>query len=160
MRHNIRQAEARDFLAVSRTHGDRNAALLQELGRGELSSITQPIFRERYVRHIARADTESLVVEEQGQVVGFLSMEFRERLNRSNREAWVPDLIVNEASRGRGLGRALLQAAFEIAREQGCYRLTLESGHDREIAHHLYLATGMREEGSFFGINLKASGLR
>ena len=152
MRHNIRQAEARVSLAVSR--------LLQELGRGELSSITQPIFRERYVRHIARAETKNLVVEAEGQVVGFLPMEFRERLNRSNREAWVPDLIVNEASRGRGLGRALLRAAFDIAREQGCCRLTLESGPDREIAHHLYAAAGMREEGNFFGIDLNTSGLR
>ena len=38
-------------------------------------------------------------------------MEFRERLNRPNREAWIPDLIVTERSRGRGLGRALLLAA-------------------------------------------------
>ncbi len=62
------------------------------------------------------------MAEEDGQVVGVLSMEFRERLNRPNREAWIPDLIVTERSRGRGLGRALLLAAFEIAQQHGCYR--------------------------------------
>ena len=103
MRYTIRHAEPRDFLAVS--------PLLPELGRGELNSASEPIFRERYARHIGRADTASLVAEEDGQVVGVLSMEFRERLNRPNREAWIPDLTVTERSRGRGLGRALLLAA-------------------------------------------------
>ena len=103
MRYTIRLAELRDFLAVS--------PLLPELGRGELNSASEPIFRERYARHIGRADTASLVAEEDGQVVGVLSMEFRERLNRPNREAWIPDLTVTERSRGRGLGRALLLAA-------------------------------------------------
>ena len=42
MRYTLRQAELRDFLAVS--------PLLQELGRDELNSATEPIFRERYAR--------------------------------------------------------------------------------------------------------------
>ncbi len=42
MRYTLRQAELRDFLAVS--------PLLQELGRDELNSATEPICRERYAR--------------------------------------------------------------------------------------------------------------
>ena len=149
MRYTIRHAESRDFLAVS--------PLLPELGRGELNSASEPIFRERYACHIGRADTASLVAEEDGQVVGVLSMEFRERLNRPNREAWIPDLTVTERSRGRGLGRALLLAAFEIAQQHGCYRISLESGYNRKVAHQLYLAMGMREQGSLFDVEFGGS---
>ncbi len=58
MRYTIRHAESRDFLAVW--------PLLPELGRGELNSASEPIFRERYACHIGRADTASLVAEEDG----------------------------------------------------------------------------------------------
>ena len=53
---------------------------------------------------------------------------------------------------GQGLGRALLLRAFELAKERGCDRLTLESGRSREVAHHIYRSAGMTEEGFFFGI--------
>ena len=84
-------------------------------------------------------------------------MEFRERLNRPNREAWIPDLIVTERSRGRGLGRALLLAAFEIAQQHGCCRLSLETGYNRKVDHQLYLAMGMWEQGSFFDVEFGGS---
>lgn len=92
--------------------------------------------------------------EHEGQVVGFLSLEFRERLNRPNQEAWIPDLIATDACRGKGLGRALLEAAFALAREPGCYRVTQESGYRREVAHQLYRSAGMRDEGLVFGMQL------
>ena len=149
MTHIVRPATMSDFGAVS--------PLLQDLGRGELNEASEQVYRERFARHLARTETASLVAEVDRQIVGFISIEFRERLNRSKPEAWVPDLIVGEESRGQGLGRALLLAAFDIAREHGCYRLTLESGHSRDAAHRLYLANGMQEEGSFFGIELSPS---
>ena len=54
--------------------------------------------------------------------------EFRERLNRTTDQAWVPDLIVRETRRSGGVGLALLERAYDIARERGCWELTLESG--------------------------------
>lgn len=145
----IRAAKTSDFAAVS--------ALLQDLGRGELNEASEQVYLERFARHLGRTETASLVAEIDRQVVGFVSIEFRERLNRLKREAWVPDLIVREESRGHGLGCALLLAAFDTAREHGCYRLTLESGHSRYAARKLYLANGMQEEGSFFGVEFSPS---
>ncbi|MGH2458449.1 MAG: GNAT family N-acetyltransferase [Chloroflexota bacterium] len=109
------------------------------------------MYRERYARHVARQDTSSFVAELDGAVVGFISVEFRERLNRANLEAWIPDLIVTEGARGKGLGRGLLQAAFDLARERGCYHVTLESGYSRKTAHQLYRSAGMEDGGLFFG---------
>ena len=82
--------------------------------------------------------------------MGFLSLEFRDRLNRVRPQAWVPDLIVTASARATGAGRELLSRAFEVAREHGCYELTLESGWRREVAHRFYEIAGMSKDGYFF----------
>jgi GNAT superfamily N-acetyltransferase len=139
----VRLAEPEDFEAVTR--------LLEELGRPQVGSAEENGAREVYLRHLRRDDTASLVAEVDGEIVGFCSLEFRERLNRLNDEAWVPDLIVRQAGRSRGVGRALLERAYELARERGCWQLTLESGAWRTDAHRFYTdRAGMDNAGFFF----------
>ena len=139
----VRRADERDFEAVTR--------LLAELGRPQVGPEEEAAAREVYERHIERGDTASLVVvSDDGEIVGFCSLEFRDRLNRTTEQAWIPDLIVTEPARSTGAGRALLQAAFAVARERGCYELTLESGWAREVAHRFYEIAGMTRDGYFF----------
>jgi GNAT superfamily N-acetyltransferase len=138
----IRLAAPDDFAAV--------AELLAELGRPRLTTETRDAAHEVYLRHVARADTASLVAEVAGEVVGFMSLEFRDRLNRTTPQAWIPDLIVTESRRGIGAGKALLLRGFDIARERGCGSVTLESGYNRKVAHEVYRAAGMVELGLFF----------
>jgi GNAT superfamily N-acetyltransferase len=143
----VRPAEAADLEAVTR--------LLTELGRPEVKAQDEAAAREVYLRHIERDDTESLVaVRDDVEVVGFCSLEFRDRLNRVTRQAWVPDLIVTESARSTGAGRALLSAAFDVARDHGCYELTLESGWKREVAHRFYEIAGMSRDGYYFTVRL------
>lgn len=130
------------------------AALLAELGRPQLMPETEAAAREVYLRHTSRRDTASLVAECDGRVVGFLSLEFRDRLNRTSLQAWIPDLIVTAKYRGRGIGQALVEAAFALARERGCWGVTLESGYQRKEAHRLYLRAGMKDAGKFFDFPL------
>ena len=73
------------------------------------------------------------------------------RLNFTAPQAWVPDLIVTEAARRRGVAMALLSEAERLARERGCHQLTLESAHFRKPAHALYGAFGMDQPGLTFG---------
>ena len=69
---------------------------------------------------------------------------------RSDPEAWIPDLIVTEAARGRDIGAALLDAAFAEPRCRGMRTAAkLESGAQRAVAHRLYEAAGMADVGSF-----------
>lgn len=146
----VRAAAPDDFDAV--------AALLAELGRPALTARTRDAAREVYRRHVAREDAASLVAEVDGRPVGFMSLEFRERLNRVQPQAWIPDLIVTESARGLGVGRALLLRGFALARERGCWGVTLESGYSRKVAHQLYRATGMVDEGLYFTLHLEESG--
>ena len=143
----VRRAEEGDFEAVTR--------LLAELGRPSVGPAEEPSAREVYRRHIARGDTASLLaVKDDGEIVGFCSLEFRDRLNRRSEQAWIPDLIVTESARSTGAGQALLEAAFDVARERGCYELTLESGWSREVAHRFYEIAGMSRDGYFFTYQL------
>lgn len=131
-----------DFEATTR--------LLAELGRPSPTQDRMPALRRTYAQHVAREDTNSLLAHLEGTPVGFCSLEFREPFFTLAPQAWIPDLIVSESARGRGIGAALLDAAFAEAVRRGAYGATLESGHHRAVAHRLYEAAGMADVGSFF----------
>ncbi len=130
-----------DFAAVTR--------LLAELGRPSPSDDQLPALRRTYTQHVARADTGSLLALSDGAPCGFVSLEFRQPFFTATPQGWIPDLIVTDAARGRGIGAALLEAAFEEAVRRGAYAVALESGHQRAVAHQLYLAAGMADVGLF-----------
>ena len=130
-----------DFEAVTR--------LLAELGRPAPSDERLPALRRTYVQHVARSDTASMLALLDGTPVGFVSLEFRQPFFTRAPQAWIPDLVVTEAARGRHIGAALLEAAFAEAQRRGAYAAALESGHRRAVAHRLYTAAGMVDVGVF-----------
>ena len=138
----VRPIASDDFDAVTR--------LLAELGRPAPSEEALPALRRTYDAHVARADTASIVTLVDGEPVGFCSLEFREPFYTLAPQAWIPDLIVTEAARGRHAGAALLDAAFAEAARRRAYSAALESGRHRSVAHRLYTAAGMADVGSFY----------
>lgn len=138
----VRPAEAGDFDVVT--------ALLEELGRKPVTDATRDDVRALYERHLEDDRARHLVVEDDDGVIAFCSLHFRDRLNNPTPDAWIPDLIVTETARRRGAARAMLQEAEHIAREHGCWQLTLESGYTRRLAHKLYAGEGMTDAGKYF----------
>jgi GNAT superfamily N-acetyltransferase len=139
----IREANPEDWSKV--------AALLAELGRPDVRGAREEEeARDLFLSYLGRPDAVALVAEDGGRVAGFLDMEYRVRLNFTTPQAWIPDLIVDEGSRGVGIGRALLEQAEELARERGCWSMTLESATWRERAHAFYLREGWKETGKSF----------
>ena len=57
-------------------------------------------------------------------------------------DCWLEDIFVEEAARGIGLGRALIEAAFERARERGCARMELDVNEANPGAVRLYESLG------------------
>ena len=137
---------------VTDTDDDFEAAtrLLAELGRPAPSEEKLPALRRTYAQHVGRADTGSMLAVLDGTPAGFISLEFRQPFFTLQPQAWIPDLIVTEAARGRDIGAALLDSAFAEAIRRGAYAAALESGHHRAVAHRLYAAAGMTDVGSFF----------
>src|SRR3990172_3441442 len=68
---------------------------------------------------------------------------------RYGKRCWLQDLVVSKEARGRGIGRLLLDAATEWARERGCTHLQLSSGMGRADAHRFYRREGITEEYVF-----------
>jgi GNAT superfamily N-acetyltransferase len=143
----VREARREDWPPV--------AALLAELGRPEaLGTDLEDDLREVYERYLAGPDTVALVAEADGRVLGFCDMEFRTRLNFAEPQAWIPDLVVAESERSRGAGRALLARAEEIARDRGCWGMSLESATWRDRAHAFYVREGWTDSGKAFSKSL------
>jgi GNAT superfamily N-acetyltransferase len=131
-----------DFEAVTR--------LLAELGRPAPSDERLPALRRTYAQHVARSDTGSLLALLDSVPIGFCSLEFREPFYTLRPQAWIPDLIVAEGVRGRGIGATLLDAAFDAALRRDAYATVLESGAQRTVAHQLYRRAGMNDVGTFW----------
>ncbi len=105
----------------------------------EAAGFTSDRATPRQFLHAVRAPTIALLVADRGGTVeGYASVEFR----RGARVARLASIAVAPASAGRGVGRALLQAAEGTSRARGCDRLRLEVRADNGPAQHLYAAAG------------------
>lgn len=60
----------------------------------------------------------------------------------------VEDLVVNTEYRNKGIAKALLQSAIEIAHESGANGVALTSNPGREEANRLYLRMGFRKRAT------------
>ena len=147
----VRNASPGDWPAVE--------GLLAELGRPDVRGAPEEdAARATYLAYLDRDDAEALVAEVDGRVVGFVDMEYRVRLNFTTRQAWIPDLVVAEDGRSRGVGAALLSRCLELARERDCWSLSLESSNWRERAHAFYLREGLIDGAKSFSVPLSEAG--
>ena len=80
---------------------------------------------------------------------GFAELRFRPSLYTGALDAYLEELYVVPERRGHGLGRALLEAAMEHARERGAAHIDLGTSEDDFAARALYESAGFtnREGG-------------
>jgi ribosomal protein S18 acetylase RimI-like enzyme len=62
--------------------------------------------------------------------------------------AWIEDVVVDEAARGQGVGRELVEAAIELARDAGAAKVDLTSNPSRAMARQLYESLGFEERAT------------
>ena len=79
---------------------------------------------------------------------GVCQLRFRFSVWTAAEDCWLEDLFVTEAARGSGLGRALVKAALERARERGCRRVELDADDANAPAMRLYEAMGFELKGA------------
>jgi GNAT superfamily N-acetyltransferase len=143
----IRDARPEDWEAV--------AELLRQLGRpAALGTDDEEELRDVYAEFLARSDATALVAEADGRVVGFCDLLFLPRLNFAGPQAWIPDLVVTEGERGRGIGAALLSHAEDVARDRGCWSVFLSSANWRTRSHDFYRREGWDQGGQYFSKSL------
>jgi ribosomal protein S18 acetylase RimI-like enzyme len=107
----------------------------------QLSRSAPPLGEAEVADMIASPAVRLLVARDTGGViVGSLSLVlFR---IPSGVRAWIEDVIVDEAVRGRGVGEALTAEAIRLANAAGARTIDLTSRPAREAAHRLYTKLG------------------
>jgi ribosomal protein S18 acetylase RimI-like enzyme len=94
------------------------------------------------LRAIVESEASTLLVarDETGTIIGSMTLAMF-RIPTGLR-AWIEDVVVDEAARGRGVGRLLNEHALEIARSAGAATVDLTSRPSREAANRLYQRLG------------------
>ena len=106
----------------------------------QLSSSNPPPSVEALAAIAASDATRLLVAHADGDIVGSLTLVLV-RIPTGLR-AIIEDVVVDERVRGQGVGRALNEAALELAREAGAVTVDLTSRPSREAANRLYSRLG------------------
>lgn len=97
-------------------------------GAGELEAL------------LAAPGTSVLVASDGDAIVGTLTLVVF-RIPTGVR-AWIEDVVVDEAARGKGVGEALTRRALDLAAEVGVTTVDLTSRPSREAANRLYQRLG------------------
>jgi ribosomal protein S18 acetylase RimI-like enzyme len=83
-----------------------------------------------------------LAADGEGEPAAVCQLRFRHGLWRDGEDCWFEDLYVSESARRAGLGRALVEAACEHARQRGCRRIQLDVNEANPPAVGLYESLG------------------
>lgn len=107
----------------------------------QLSKSNPAPSRDQLAEIAASAATVLLVaIDEHETIVGSLTLALF-RIPTGMR-AWIEDVVVDEAVRGRGVGEALTRHAIDVARARGAKTVDLTSRPSREAANRLYRRIG------------------
>jgi len=98
---------------------------------------------------VERPEADILLALDGDALVGLASVYADIQSIRYGKRCWLQDLVVSKDARNRGIGRLLLDAATEWARDRGCTHLELSSGMGRVDAHRFYRREGMTEQYVF-----------
>lgn len=102
------------------------------------SSLADEQFELDWQRIHSDFNINGLVAELDGQVVGLAHYIFRPSTWDKNDYCYLEDLFVDPSVRGKGVGRALIDALHKIAIERGSKRLYWTTAVDNETARKLY----------------------
>jgi GNAT superfamily N-acetyltransferase len=80
----------------------------------------------------------ALVAEEGGKLVGLVHYLFHRSTNQVVPVCYLQDLFTDSMSRGRGIGRALIEAVYARAAEAGCRRVYWQTHEANATARRLY----------------------
>jgi GNAT superfamily N-acetyltransferase len=100
--------------------------------------------REFFRRFVAPSEEGEILVAraegdgEGGEILGYTCLYWHYSSLDASDTVLLNDLFVGEDARGRGVGRALIEAAAEVARRRGCSVLEWSTAPDNHTAQRLY----------------------
>ena len=143
----IRKAEMRDMEGVNRLL--RQVLEIHHKGRPDLFNPSGKKYSDEELSGIfANPATPVFVCDDgAGGVLGYAFCEIRDTCGSGSlkplKTLYIDDICVDEAGRGKGIGRALFNFVREFAAQQGCYNITLRVWECNPSAAAFYASLGM-----------------
>ncbi len=141
----VRRARAGDAAGIAGVLAQLGYVLAAELVAARLADID------------ADARSAALVAEHDGRVVGLLTLHVVPVLHEPGGWCRITALVVDEAARRAGAGRALVSAAEAFARDASCARIEVTSALHRAGAHEFYRGMGFEQVSEHFLKRLAAA---
>jgi GNAT superfamily N-acetyltransferase len=129
----IRRAEPEDAPAIATCLASLGYATSPALVLEKLAALTN-----------RSSDVVLLAVDPSAGVVGVVSIHVLPLFHAPGHVARLTALAVRQDQQGRGVGRALVQAAETFAWQADCHRVEVTSGDHRPGAHAFYEKLGYR----------------
>ena len=107
------------------------------------------------VREMEQSGFKLAYIEHEGDVVALAGYRIARNLFMG-KHLYVDDLVTSENARSRGYGEQLIVWLRELAKQEGCAWLHLDSGTHRGRAHKFYFAQGFTIASYHFSEKLES----
>ncbi len=125
-----------------RAAGAEDRLVVQEL-LGQLGYVFTAEEVQARLNLLATSDTDPVLLAIQNEeVVGLIALHFATMLHQREPVAKITALVVRDGVRGAGIGKALVDAGGNLARQSGCGFLELTTASARTEAHAFYKRLG------------------
>jgi len=111
---------------------------------------TPDLIKNRMEAMLHHPDQQILVYEDQGKIVGFISLHFIPQIALAGDFAVISYFAVDETARSLGIGKALEEYAVKIATDRKCDRIHVHCHSRRTDAHRFYERQGYEESPKYF----------
>jgi GNAT superfamily N-acetyltransferase len=109
----------------------------------EVEDIDEERNRAFFRRFLAPSEAGMLLgAREAGEISGYACLYWHFSSTQAVETVLMNDLFVAEPARGRGVGRALIEASATVARERGAVQLEWATAPSNVTAQRLYDSTG------------------
>ncbi len=139
----IRPNDADQFLSLCKKLDDETQFMMLEPGERTTTVEEQ---RDYIARLLSRENSTMIVVEHEGQLVGYLSA-FGGEFKRNKHSVYIVIGIL-QAFTGRGIGSQLFTALEQWAHQNSIHRLELTVMNHNEKGIALYRKSGFEVEGT------------
>jgi GNAT superfamily N-acetyltransferase len=117
----------------------------------EKQNISQDTINQVFAEIEVMPRQAFLVAEKDGRVEGTLFLQIVPNFtHHAHPWAIIENMVVDSACRRQGIGRLLIEKAFALSREAGCYKVQLLSNKKRLEAHRFYHSVGFEDSAMGF----------